>query len=113
MHRIFPSDIGPYERICQSKPVPPPAFEYIFMKFDIKDPPFPSDMTEKEAKQVRQIHLLLTTPLAEVDDTGAIVDQALFDNSITKLSHCLNDKNTKALKFVCDNLKFVVFKLKV
>ena len=70
-------------------------------------------MTEKEAKQVRQIHLLITTPLAGVDDTGAIVDQALFDNSITKLKHCLNGKNTKALKFVCNNLELVLFKPQV
>ena len=98
---------------AKSKPVPPPAFKYKFAKIDIKDSFFPDDMMEKEAKQVRQIHLLLTAPLAGVDDTGAIVDKALFDNSITKLKHHLNGKNTKVLKFVCDDLKLVLFKPQV
>lgn len=70
-------------------------------------------MMEKEAKQARQIYLLLTVPLAGVDNTGAIVDQAIFDNSITKLNHCLNSKNAKALKFICNDLKLVLFKPRV
>lgn len=92
---------------AESKPEPPPAFDYKFAKIDSKEPPFPDDMTEKEAKQVGQIHLLLTAPLAGVDDTGVIVDHALLDNSITLLDHRLAGKNMKALVFVCSDLKLV------
>ena len=64
----------------------------------------------KEAKQVEQIHLLLTVPFDGVDDTGAIVDQILFDNSVTQLHHHLSGKNTKPLKFVCGNIKLLSHK---
>ena len=45
----------------QSKPTPTPVFTYKFA-IDIEESPLPDDMTLREAKQVEQIHLLLTAP---------------------------------------------------
>ena len=95
---------------AESKPTPPPAFYHKFTTIKINDPPLPNDMSEKEAKQVGHIHSLLVAPLAGVDDAGAIVDHAMFDSSVTLLHRHLDSKNTRALKFVCSNLKLVPFK---
>ena len=70
-------------------------------------------MTEKEAKQVGYIHALLVAPLAGVDDAGAIVDHMVFDGSVTLLGCPLDSKNMKVLKFVCGDLKLILFKPKV
>ena len=91
---------------AQSKPTPTPVFTYKFAIY-IEESPLPDDMTLREAKQVEQIHLLLTAPFKGVDDTVAIVDQMLFDDSITQLLHHLSGKNTKPLKFICGNIKLV------
>ena len=95
---------------AESKPTPPPVFYHKFTTIKINDPPLPDDMSEKEAKQVGHIHSLLVAPLASVDDAGAIVDHAMFDSSVTLLRRRLDSKNTRALKFVCSNLKLVPFK---
>ena len=95
---------------AESKPTPPPAFYHKFTTIKINDPPLPDDMSEKEAKQVGHIHSLLVAPLAGVDDAGAIVDHAMFDSSVTLLRRRLDSKNTRALKFVCSDLKLVPFK---
>ena len=98
---------------AESKPIPPPAFDYKFTRIKVDDPPFPDDMSEKEAKQVGHIHALLVAPLAGVDNAGAIVDHAVFDGSVTLLGCRLDSKNMKALKFVCSDLKLIPFKPKV
>ena len=85
-------------------------FTYKFTKIDIEESPLPDDMTLREAKQVEQIHSLLTALFNGVDDTGAIVDQTLFDDSITPLCCHLSGKNTKPLKFICGNIKLVPHK---
>ena len=93
-----------------SKPPPPPAFTYKFTKIDITEPPFPNGMSDKDVKQVGQIHLLLTAPFAGVDDTGAIVDQTLLDNSIISLGRSLDNKKMITLMFVCSDLKLLPLK---
>ena len=93
-----------------SKPPPPPAFTYKFTKIDIMEPPFPNGMSDKDVKQVGQIHLLLTAPFAGVDDTGAIVDQTLLDNSIISLGRSLDNKKMITLMFVCSDLKLLPLK---
>lgn len=89
---------------ARSKLPPPPAFQHEFEKINFESLPFPDNMSEDEAKQVGQIHLLLVAPFAGVDDAGTIVDRALFDSSVTLLRHRLDKKNTKPLKFVCNDL---------
>ena len=98
---------------AESKPIPLPAFDHKFTRIKVDDPPFPDDMSENEAKQVGHIHALLIAPLAGADDAGAIVDHAVFDGSITLLGCRLDSKNMKALKFICSNLKLILFKPKV
>ena len=108
-HHILPLT----KESAKSKPIPPPAFNHKFIRIKVDDPPFPNDMSEKEAKQVGHIHALLVAPLAGVDVTGAIVDYAVFDGSVTLLGCCLDSKNMKVLKFVCGDLKLILFKPKV
>ena len=95
---------------AQSKPAPTPVFTYKFAKVDIEESPLPDNLTLKEAKQVKQIHSLLTAPFDGVDDTGAIVDQTLFDDSVTRLHHHLSGKNTKLLKFIYGDIKLLPHK---
>ena len=95
---------------AQSKPASTSAFTYKFTKVNIEESPLPDNLTLKEAKQVKQIHLLLTAPFDGVDDTSAIVDQTLFDDSVTRLHHHLSGKNTKLLKFVCGDIKLLPHK---
>ena len=98
---------------AEGRPVPSPAFGHKFTKIKVDDPPFPNDMCEKEAKQVGDIHALLVALLAGIDSAGAIVDHAVFDNNITLLQSHLNSKNTKVLKFICNDLKLLPPKPKV
>jgi hypothetical protein len=81
------------------------AFSYKFKNIDIDDKPFPDDMNEKEIKQVSAIHVLLTAPLDGVNDSGAIVNQDDFQQSLNQLSKRLSSKNKKPLQFVCRDLE--------
>ena len=98
---------------AESRPVPLPVFDHKFTKIKVDDPPFPDSMCEKEAKQIGDIHTLLTAPLAGIDSAGTAVDHAVFDNNITLLQSHLNNKNTKVLKFICNDLKLLPSKPKV
>ena len=98
---------------AKSKPIPLPVFNHKSTRIKVDDPPFPDDMSEKEAKQVGHIYALLIAPLAGVDDAGAIVDHMVFDGSVTLLGCHLDSKNMKALKFVCGNPTLIPFKPKV
>ena len=95
------------------KPVPPPAFDHKFTRIKVDDPPFPNDMSEKEAKQVGHICALLIAPLAGVDNTGAIVDHMVFYGSVTLLGCHLDSKNMKVLKFISSDIKLIPLKPKV
>lgn len=91
---------------AKSNPPPPPAFSHKFTTIDVDDGgPFPDEMTEKEAKQVGQLHRLLMASLENVDQVTDLEDPVLLQSSLTQLSGRLAARNTKPLIFVCRDLK--------
>lgn len=74
-----------------------PAFEVSFLQFN-PDVHGRLEMSEKDIKHISAVHILLTTALDDITTT---------DEHLESLKKKLSNKNLKALKFVCEDLKLL------
>ena len=100
-HLHFRSVLRLTSEAAAAPPSVPLAFRHNFKTIDPDREAADYKMSKKEAKQVTNIHGLITAPLAGVCRPNVITDKARFDASVQQLRKRLMTKNTVTLEFIC------------
>ena len=104
-HLHFQSILRLTSEAAAAPPSVPLAFRHNFKTIDSDHKAADYKMSKKEAKQVTNIHGLITAPLAGVCRPNIITDKAHFDASVQQLCKWLMTKNTVTLEFICRDVR--------
>ena len=99
-HLHFQSILHLTSEAMVAPPSVPLAFRHNFKTIDPDHEAADYKMSKKEAKQVTNIHGLITALLAGVCRPNVITDKACFDTSVQQLCKQLMTKNMVTLEFI-------------